>query len=725
MIRTLRSILSPLLLLLTASLAHAAFVPISVYPNPAQFGTVAEYSSGYLTLYVSNVTTDSVTVTGVAISGANSADFAFDGNNCVGTLGPNQNCEMTMVFTPAAIGALSANLLVSVQGLAQPVIISLDGTGGTPIPTLTSISPTNAYLDSAGLTLTVNGTGFVSGASVYWSYAPLTTTYVSSTQLTALVPASDLTYANSYSVNVANPGGLFSEALYFNVVGLDPSINNLAPTSIVAKTAPAAIVINGGNFMTGAKVLWNGKPTPTTYLSSSQLQITPSAAQIAAAGIVQLTVSNPPPGGVSAEVNFNVTYPAKVTVLNLPANDLVWDPYAQRLYASLPSSYGTEGNTIAVINPTTGKITGYYFAGSEPNQLAISADSQYLYVGLNGNGSVQRLILPAFTPDIDVSLGTSEYGGLNTALALQVSPTDPHTYAVPEGTSGCCGSSGLYFYKDSTQLADYISYPSFTDIVFVNATTLYAYYSSTLGEVAVSTTGGTLTQQWNDLVEGNTIQYDSGLVYGSNGQVLNPTTGLLVGTYDVLGSYCCSSSNQLMPDSAIDRVFNVGVSPFFSSFGITAYDLAKFTPVAVTNLSQLTSTTPLSFIRWGNNGLAFVLQSGCCGSTTAQVVLVQSPSMFATTGAADNPPPVAQSLSPASATHGGWNFVLNLQGKNFVPSSQVTWNGTSLAADYVSPTQLNVYVPAANLASPGTAKIIVTNPAPGGGSSTSLAFSIN
>lgn len=295
MIRTLRRMLTPLFLLLTASFAHAAFVPISVYPNPAQFGTVAEYSSSYLTLYVSNVTANSVIITAMSISGSGSTDFAFYGNNCVGTLGANQTCSMNMVFTPLAIGALNANLLISVQGLAQPVTISLDGTGGTPLPTLTSMSPTSAYLNSTGFTLTVNGSGFVSGASAYWNSAPLTTTYVSSTQLTALVPASDLTYANSYWVDVANSGGGFSNVLYFNVIGLDPYINDLAPTSMVAKTAPAAIVVNGSNFMTGAKVLWNGKPVPTTYLSSSQLQVTPTAAQVAAAGIVQLTVSNPPP----------------------------------------------------------------------------------------------------------------------------------------------------------------------------------------------------------------------------------------------------------------------------------------------------------------------------------------------------------------------------------------------------------------------------------------------
>ena len=113
--------------------------------------------------------------------------------------------------------------------------------------------------------------------------------------------------------------------------------------------------------------------------------------------------------------------------LNIPANDLVWDPYAQSIYASLPSSYGPNGNSIAVINPKNGSVTGYYFAGSEPTQMALSGDGKYLYVGLNGNGSVQRLILPGFTLDINVSLGNNEFGGVNTAGDLAVSPGDPHT----------------------------------------------------------------------------------------------------------------------------------------------------------------------------------------------------------------------------------------------------------------------------------------------------------
>jgi hypothetical protein len=674
---------------------------------------------------MSNITADAVVITDLSISGGNNTAFAFYGQTCGGTISPGQTCPMIMSCTPNTIGSFTSNLDVSVTGYSQQIVVPLDGTGGAPLPTLTSISPSTAYVNGSGFTLTATGTGFVSGSVVYWNNSPLTTNFVSSTTLTAPVPASDLTTTNTDWVQVCNPNnGGCTTTLYFTVVTLDPYVSSISPSAVLAGSTPSAIVVQGSEFMTGATILWNGKPMSTTYISSSELQATPTTAQLAAASIVQLSVSNPPPGGISSALDFDVTYPAKITILDLPANNLVWDPYAQLIYASMPSSYGTNGNTIAVIKPTTGKVTGYHFAGSEPNQLALSSDSKYLYVGLNGNGSVQRLILPTFVADIDVSLGSSIYGGLNTALSLQVDPSDDHTWAVAEGTSGCCGSSGLYFFKDTTLLPDSITYPTITQAIFVNSNTLYGYYSNSVSDVTVNSNGGTLGTQWTDLAEGNTIAYDAGLIYGSAGEVLNPSTGLLVGSYDVSGS-CCGSAAQLLPDSAINRVFALGTTPFFNQFGVTSYNLSKFTPVAVANLSQLTGNTTPTFIRWGNSGLAFVLAPSCCGNGSNQVVLVQSPSMLLTTSATKNPKPVAQSLAPASATHGSGNFLLTIQGTNFVPGSQVTWNGTSLYAEYVSPTQLNLYVSASVITNAGTGKIVVTNPAPGGGASTALTFTIN
>ncbi len=593
----------------------------------------------------------------------------------------------------------------------------------TSTPTITTISPPTAYVNSTSLTLAVIGTNFVSGAVVYMGYngTPLTTTFVSSTKLTAEVPASFLTSTYTYSVYVTNPPNLTSNSVSFYVIGLDPTISSVSPFDAVAGSQPGVITVNGNNFAAGASILWNGAPTSTTFVNPSELQFTPTKAQLGAARIVQLAVSNPAPGGVSSTMDFDITYPAKITTLDLPANDIVWDPYAQRIYASLPSSYGSNGNTIAVVNPYTGKVLKYYFAGSEPNQLALSNDSKYLYVGLNGNGSVQRLILPGFTPDIDVPLTGNGFGE-SVAVSLGVSPSDDHTFAVAESAVGCC-STGLYFYKDSTELANSITYPQINDLIFATGSTLYGYSSGTVSDIAVDSNGGTLSEQWSGLVQGTAIAYAGGLIYGNGGQVMNPSTGLLVGTYDVIGG-CCYNTVQIVPDPPVDRFFAVGNTPFFSSFGITAYDLQKFTPIAAMDLSQFYgSTATQSFVHWGNNGLAFALTAGCCGSNPSQVVIVQSPAMFAT-GSKD-PIPNALSLSPFSVTHGSGNLLVSITGTNFVPNSQVTWNGSLLFADYVSSSQLNLYVPAAKLSAAGTASVVVTNPAPGGGTSTPLTFTIN
>ncbi|MFZ0773321.1 MAG: IPT/TIG domain-containing protein [Candidatus Sulfotelmatobacter sp.] len=520
--------------------------------------------------------------------------------------------------------AVAAASLLFCCGIAQAT---------NPVPNITSLSPPSVYAGGPSFTLTVKGTGFISSTVIYWSSfdPPLTTTYVSNTQVTAQVPAAYITDPTSAYIYAYNPppGGGDSSSVIFSAIDLDPSINSVSPNAVVAGSGATAITVTGSNFADGATVLWNNKKLPTTYTNSGQLQAQLTASQVAKPEIVQVSVSNPAPGGLSSALNFNVSYPALVRMLNIPANDLVWDRKAQRIYASLPSSFGTNGNSIAVIDPTNGKVTGYHFVGSEPNQLALSADSSYLYVGLNGNGSVQRMILPNFTLDINVSLGSSEYGGLNTASALQVSPGDSHTFAVALGNGECCYGGTLEFFTDTTLLPNSITYPTVSSMQFVSASTLYGYSNDTLIQVAVNSNGGTLTTQWNDtLSNSSTIAYDAGLIYGNSGEVFNPATGELTGDYDVGAGYY-GTTNDLLPESAINSVFVVGTTPFFASFGITSYNLTRFTPNAVVNLSQFygESVTPSSYISWGNNGLAFVAYSGCCGTEYYQTILVQSSMM--------------------------------------------------------------------------------------------------
>jgi hypothetical protein len=89
-----------------------------------------------------------------------------------------------------------------------------------PVPLINQpLVPDAAVPGGKGFTLTVNGTGFVSASVVKWNGGMLATTFVSSSQLMATVPASDITKASTASVAVVSPvpGGGSSNAVFFPV----------------------------------------------------------------------------------------------------------------------------------------------------------------------------------------------------------------------------------------------------------------------------------------------------------------------------------------------------------------------------------------------------------------------------------------------------------------------------------------------------------------------------
>ena len=90
-----------------------------------------------------------------------------------------------------------------------------------------------------------------------------------------------------------------------------------------------------------------------------------------------------------------------------------------------------------------------------------------------------------------------------------------------------------------------------------------------------------------------------------------------------------------------------------------------------------------------------------------------------------NPTPTATSLSQASVNAGSGGFTLTVTGSNFVSTSVVQWNGATRPTSFSSATALTAAIPASDLAFAGTAQVAVANPAPGGGSSSSLPFTIN
>ncbi len=71
---------------------------------------------------------------------------------------------------------------------------------------------------------------------------------------------------------------------------------------------------------------------------------------------------------------------------------------------------------------------------------------------------------------------------------------------------------------------------------------------------------------------------------------------------------------------------------------------------------------------------------------------------------------VITSISPDSATVGGDEFVLTVNGSYFVPNSRVFWNGSPVVTTYVNSNQLQAEIPASDIAVAGTALVFVFNP---------------
>jgi hypothetical protein len=90
----------------------------------------------------------------------------------------------------------------------------------------------------------------------------------------------------------------------------------------------------------------------------------------------------------------------------------------------------------------------------------------------------------------------------------------------------------------------------------------------------------------------------------------------------------------------------------------------------------------------------------------------------------NNPVPVLGAVAPSSVPQGSGDTVVALTGTGFVPTAQVLWDIAPLPTTFIGATQLAASIPSGYLVTPGSHQISIANPAPGGGTSGSVTFTI-
>uniref|UniRef100_Q01Z88 Cell surface receptor IPT/TIG domain protein n=1 Tax=Solibacter usitatus (strain Ellin6076) TaxID=234267 RepID=Q01Z88_SOLUE len=224
--------------------------------------------------------------------------------------------NLTMTTTYVSFTQLTASVPASSLTAAGSYAIRVNSPGGffspipatftvqAPTPAISKLAPASAAAGGDNFTLTVTGSSFTANAVVNFNNTPLTTTFVSATQLTAVVPASAIATAGAASVTVTNEGQTVSNALSFTVAGTATTIVSLNPASATAGGAAFTLTVTGTGFSAASKVQWNSTALTTTFVSSTQLTAAVPANLIAAAGSVNITVAGA--AGPSNSVAFAI-----------------------------------------------------------------------------------------------------------------------------------------------------------------------------------------------------------------------------------------------------------------------------------------------------------------------------------------------------------------------------------------------------------------------------------
>jgi len=90
-----------------------------------------------------------------------------------------------------------------------------------------------------------------------------------------------------------------------------------------------------------------------------------------------------------------------------------------------------------------------------------------------------------------------------------------------------------------------------------------------------------------------------------------------------------------------------------------------------------------------------------------------------------NPVPfLNQTLVPTAVSPGGVGLTLQVSGTGFVPGAAVDFNNVALTTTFADREHLVAIIPAASVATAGTASITVVNPTPGGGRSNPVFFQV-
>lgn len=416
-------------------------------------------------------------------------------------------------------------------GSADVTVTKLSPVGTPSTARIFTIGPDSALAGtSTALTITLGGSGFVSGATVYMGSTALSTTFLFSGGVSATVPTNLMTAVGPQLVTVMNPGQMPSNAVVFQVT-------SSAPTPVISTANPSwtyypttgllgskFMNVTGSNFQSGMTFTWNGTTLTGVIFNgfySGQAQVTVPTNLIQTPGLVTLTATNP---GGSASTAVTFTIPTLRTV------------------ASVTPSTVSAGS-----GPVTITLTGTGFAAGDAVVVSPIPNGQPFY---QTTQVVNSTTATATVPAAFFATAQTLQAWLNTIAV-----------------AGGAGSSGYY---SSNQLPLMVLGCSYSQ----NGSGISVASTASTGSFTLTTTAGcpystVSDSSWLTITSGGSGTGSATIAFSAAANTGGPRTGtifvlngqgFLVGTYTVSqAGLSCTSLAPLVSALSFDAGGGAGV----------------------------------------------------------------------------------------------------------------------------------------------------------------------
>lgn len=526
-----------------------------------------------------------------------------------------------------------------------------------------------------------------------------------------------------------------------------PAISSLNPNSTNTGSGNLTITVNGSNFRNDSSltsiVRWNGNNLSTTFINSSTLTAIIPSSYLGSAGTANITVYNPQSGSYSGTQLFTIN---QITDGCYYVDDFSFSPAS-------PSN----GTTISIHSKIKTSFPNFRAA-------RIKVDNS------NNLGEFSSF------EDLARSWQTSSYADGNHTLTLEIDDNQGSSWDNPQK---CSRTYFLYARPQPGPASFNLSLPA-------NGTSLAQSNTVILSWEANSITSSYVAHLWNgtnvDLQTSsqadtywNVGRLSPGLYYwqvtaqnysGSRTSAtwsftinqppagpiyyLTPSSGsynvgdhiYITVNFDSAGQYIRLSDLEsvvifdktrlrLNSIQNVSGLQQAGISPnrdqyiglyyptIWGECGTRAGQLAvlDFQAIAGGNVNLQFS--------WSGPGSTFDTTMYVCDNTYNPVLSTVVGSNLVISGAGPTAPaPSISTISPNLKKQGESAFSLRVDGSNFQANSKILWNGTEITTNYWNSTLLYGSVPATLLTTAGNATIKVNTPAPGGGITSGLTFTI-